>query len=100
MAHWTSADWTAFLGALAALVGAIVAGTIKVLQSIQAIHLAINSRMDELVAETRKASLAEGRDQMRLNVNPPVTITDTPAVVTTYPPINEVLGMKKPGGSE
>gem|GEM_PF-6472486 len=94
--HWTAAEWTTFLGALATVFAAIAAATIKVLDKIKEIHLAINSRMDELVAETRKASLAEGRDQMRLNVNPPVTITDTPAVVTTYPPITESMGIKPP----
>ena len=80
MLKWSVSDWIAFLGALTTVVGAIAAATIKLLDRIREIHLSINSRMDQLVAETRKSSLAEGRDQMRPIVAPPAIITDYPTI--------------------
>lgn len=58
---WTPADIIALVGAVGLLITAIAAATAKILGAIHNIHRDVNSRMDELVSETRKAALAEGR---------------------------------------
>lgn len=65
MKQYSPTEWAAFLGAVAAVITALLAGFASVLAAVKQVHLSINSRMDELVAATREASLAEGRDQMR-----------------------------------
>jgi hypothetical protein len=67
LARFTAQDWSIFFGSIAALIGSMVVGIVKVLAAIQQVHLSVNSRMDELLQEARKGALAEGRDQMRLS---------------------------------
>lgn len=43
----------------------ILASMWRLLSAIHAIHVSINSRVDELIAETRRASIAETREQIR-----------------------------------
>ena len=86
MKDFTATDWIGICAALGTLVGAVTAGTLKVLAAIKEIHLAINSRMDELVAETRKASMAEGKEAGRLMQR----ATQAEAIIVTPSPLAQV----------
>jgi len=65
MSGFSQSDWTVLVAMIVAVVGTHTLAAHVLLAAIRDIHRAINSRMDELVAETKRASIAEGRDQMR-----------------------------------
>ena len=65
MDKFTAQDWTVFFTGVVTVIGALAAATVKILAAIKEVHLSVNSRMDQLLAESRKASLAEGRDSQR-----------------------------------
>lgn len=65
MTEFKANDLLSILASLGILSAAVFAGTLKVLAEIREIHLMVNSRLDELVAEVRKSSVSEGRDLQR-----------------------------------
>lgn len=58
-------DWIQLITATGTILTTIVTCAFKILGAINQIHIAINSRMDELLQQTKKAATAEGRDQVR-----------------------------------
>ena len=62
MHTWTVPEWLTFFSGLGILAGTIIAGVTKVLAAIREIHIAINSRMDDLLKMAKEAAHAEAKE--------------------------------------
>ena len=54
-------DWTAFVVAIATSIPAVTAAVLTVLHRLKAIHLQINSRMDQLLEAHKRQGFFEGQ---------------------------------------
>lgn len=63
--------------AIGAVAAAVIGWSAK--KAIQEVHVSLNSRLTQLLAQTADASRAEGRDSMRVAFGPEAPPAETPA---------------------